>query len=365
MELTARQIAEFLEGKVEGDPETTVSEFAKIEEGKPGALSFLSNPKYEHFLYTTESSIVLLNHDVKLAQEVKATLVRVDDAYGSLARLLNLLEAQKPRRKGIHPLACVEGSACIGEDVYIGPFAYVGEDAVVADRAQIYPHCFVGDRAKVGASTVLYPGVCLYADCELGARLIVHAGAVIGADGFGFAPQKDGTYVKIPQMGNVVIGDDVEIGANTTVDRAAMGATKVGRGTKLDNLVQVAHNVQIGEDTVIASQSGIAGSTKLGSRIMFGGQVGVVGHIEIADDVKIGAQTGINNSITKAGATLMGYPAMPIRDFYRSSAVFRRLPDLSADVDRLKEQLAALEARLQAAGAEAPGEASSGEGGPQ
>ncbi len=357
MELTASQIAEFLEGRVEGNPDTTVSEFAKIEEGKPGALSFLSNPKYEHFIYTTESSIVLLNHDVKLEKEVKATLVRVDDAYGSLARLLTLVEAQKPRRKGVHPLACVEESATIGEDVYIGPFAYVGEDAVVEDNAQIYPHCFVGDRVKVGRYTVLHAGVRLYADCEVGADAIIHAGAVIGADGFGFAPQKDGTYVKIPQMGNVVIEDDVEIGANVTIDRAAMGATKIGRGTKIDNLVQVAHNVQIGEDTVIASQSGIAGSTKLGNRVMLGGQVGVVGHIEIADEVKIGAQAGISNSISKPGAALMGAPGMPIRDFYKSSAVFRRLPDLSADVDRLKRQLATLEAQLQAAVSDEPDEA--------
>ncbi len=205
------------------------------------------------------------------------------------------------------------------------------------DHAQIFPHCYVGDRSRIGASTILYSGVKVYDDCELGADVIVHAGAVIGADGFGFAPQADGSYVKIPQMGNVVIEDDVEVGANTTVDRAAMGATRVRRGTKLDNLVQVAHNVQIGEDTVIAAQSGIAGSTKVGSRCMFGGQVGLVGHIEIADGVKIGAQTGVSNSVRKSGVDLMGTPAMPLRDFYKSSAIFRRLPELSIDVDRLKK----------------------------
>lgn len=338
MKLTAAQIAEYLGGVVEGRPEEEVYDFAKIEDGGTGKLSFLSNPKYEHFIYTTKSSVVLVNKEFKATAPIAATLVRVDDAYGALAKLLALAKSQTPRRRGIHPQAVIEPSATIGEDVYIGAFVYVGEGAVVEDGVELYPQVYVGDNARVGAQSTLFSGVKIYNDCEVGARCILHSGAVIGADGFGFAPQPDGSYVKIAQMGNVVIGDEVEIGANTTIDRAAMGATRVGRGTKLDNLVQVAHNVVIGEDTVIAAQTGIAGSTKIGSRCKIGGQVGFVGHIEIADDVSIGAQAGILNSVNSAKDVLMGSPAMPVRDFYRSSAIFRHLPELSADVDKLKRR---------------------------
>lgn len=338
MKLTAAQIAEYLGGVVEGRPEEEVYDFAKIEDGATGRLSFLSNPKYEHFIYTTKSSVVLVNREFKAEAPISATLVRVDDAYGSLARLLELVKSQTPRRHGIHPQSVVEPTATIGAGVYIGAFVYVGAGAVVEDGVELYPQVYIGDNARIGAGSTLYAGVKVYNDCEIGERCILHAGAVIGADGFGFAPQPDGHYVKIAQMGNVVIGDDVEIGANTTVDRAAMGATRVGRGTKIDNLVQVAHNVVIGEDTVIAAQTGIAGSTKVGARCKIGGQVGMVGHIEIADDVSIGAQAGILNSVSSSKDALMGSPAMPIRDFFRSFAIFRHLPDLSADVDKLKRR---------------------------
>lgn len=338
MKLTAAQIAEYLGGVVEGRPEEEVHDFAKIEDGAAGHLSFLSNPKYEHFIYTTKSSIVLVNREFKAEAPIAATLVRVDDAYGALAKLLELVKSQTPRRKGIHPRAVIEPTATIGEDVYVGAFAYVGAGAVVEEGVELYPQVYLGDNTRVGALSTLYAGVKVYSDCEIGARCIIHSGAVIGADGFGFAPQQDGSYVKIAQMGNVVIGDDVEIGANTTVDRAAMGATRVGRGSKIDNLVQVAHNVTIGEDTVVAAQTGIAGSTKVGARCKIGGQVGIVGHIEIADEVSIGAQAGILNSVSSSRDVLMGSPAMSMRDFYRSSAIFRRLPELSADVDKLKRR---------------------------
>jgi len=337
MELTALAIAEYLGGTVEGDPKATVSEFAKIEEATPGSLSFLSNPKYEHYLYTTKATVVLVNRDLKLEKPVEPTLVRVDDSYGALAKLLQLANAQQPRKQGIHPLACVEKSATLGQGVYIGPYVYVGEEAVVEDNAQIYPHSFIGDRARVGEGTTIYAGVKIYQDCEVGRNCIVHAGVVIGADGFGFAPQPDGSYNKIPQMGNVIVADNVEIGANTTIDRAAMGATRIAEGVKLDNLIQVAHNVEIGEHTVIAAQCGIAGSTKVGKHCMFGGQVGLVGHIEITDGVQIGAQTGVSNSIRKADEPIMGYPAMPLRLFYRTSAIVRRLPEMVAELERIKK----------------------------
>lgn len=342
-------IAAYLEGYVEGDSNARVSEFAKIEEGKEGDLSFLSNPKYEHYLYTTGSSIVLVNRDLRLKQPVHSTLIRVDDSYGALAKLLTYIESQRPKKRGIHPLACVEESAKVGRDVYVGPFAYVGEGAIIEDEVQIYPHTYIGDLVHVKAQSILYAGVKVYAKCEIGERVIVHAGAVIGSDGFGFAPDKDGRFSKIPQIGNVIVGNDCEIGANTTIDRAASGATRINDNVKLDNLIQIAHNVEVGSNTVMAAQSGVAGSTKVGKNCMFGGQVGLVGHIEIADGVQIGAQAGISNSIRSAKEPLMGSPAMPVHDFYKSSALFRRFPEfneelvrLRAEVNSLKDALAAL-----------------------
>lgn len=342
-------IAAYLEGEVEGNPNTRVSDFAKIEEGKEGNLSFLSNPKYEHYLYTTGSSIVLVNRDLKLKQPVQATLVRVEDSYGALAKLLTYIESQRPKKRGIHPLSFVEESARVGRDVYIGPFVYVGEGAIIEDEVQLYPHTYIGDLVHVKTQSILYAGVKVYTKCEIGERVIIHAGAVIGSDGFGFAPGKDGRFAKIPQIGNVIIGNDCEIGANTTIDRAASGATRINDNVKLDNLIQIAHNVEVGSNTVMAAQSGVAGSTKVGKNCMFGGQVGLVGHIEIADGVQIGAQAGISNSIRSAKDPLMGSPAMPVHDFYKSSALFRRFPEfneellrLCAEVNALKEDLASL-----------------------
>lgn len=337
MKLTAREIAEYLGGTVEGDPNCEVHDFAKIEAGQPGMVSFLSNPKYEHYIYSTKSSIVLVNKGFQATAPIAATLVRVEDSYGALAQLLTLVASQMPRKKGIHPRAVVEPSASIGKDVYIGALAYVGENAVIGDYAQIYPQVYVGDNAHIGSETTLYAGVRIYNECEVGDRCILHAGAVIGADGFGFAPQGDGSYTKIPQLGNVVIGNDVEIGANTCIDRAAMGATTVAEGVKLDNLVQIAHNVSIGSHTVMASQCGVAGSTKVGKHCVFGGQVGLVGHIAIADGVQIGAQAGVLNSVKTNKENLIGSPTMPVRDFFRSMAIFRQLPHLANDIYSLKK----------------------------
>ncbi|MGP1362708.1 MAG: UDP-3-O-(3-hydroxymyristoyl)glucosamine N-acyltransferase [Bacteroides sp.] len=347
MELTAAMIADYLGGDVEGDPTTRVSEFAKIEEGTTGNLSFLSNPKYEHYLYTTESSIVLVNRTLKLKHPVKATLIRVDDSYGSLAKLLTYIESQRPRKKGIHPTAIIEESATIGREVYIGPYVYVGENAIIEDYVQLFPHTFVGDMVRIGTQSILYAGVKVYTKCEVGERCIIHAGAVIGSDGFGFARDADQKFTKIPQMGNVIVGNDCEIGANTTIDRAASGATRLNDNIKLDNLVQIAHNVEIGENTVMAAQTGIAGSTKVGKNCMFGGQVGIVGHVTITDGVQIGAQAGISNSIRNAKDPLMGTPAMPVHEFYKSSVLFRRFPEFNDEITRLRNEVDKLQTALQ------------------
>jgi len=347
MELTAAMIATYLGGEVEGDPSVRVVEFAKIEDGVAGNLSFLSNPKYEHYLYTTGSSVVLVNRDLKLKQPVKPTLVRVDDSYGALAKLLTYIESQRPKKKGIHPTAVVEESATIGRNVYIGPYAYIGEGAIIEDDVQIYPHVYVGDMVRIKSQTILYAGVKIYAKCEVGERTIIHAGAVIGSDGFGFAQDTDGRFIKIPQIGNVIVGDDCEIGANTTVDRAASGSTRIHDNVKIDNLVQIAHNVVVGSNTVMAAQSGVAGSTKVGRNCMFGGQVGLVGHIEIADGVQFGAQSGVTNSVRSAKEPLMGTPAMPMHDFYKSAAHFRRFPEFSDEILRLRNELNELRAALQ------------------
>ena len=282
MEFSAKQIAEFLQGRVEGNPEATVNSFAKIEEGRPGAISFLSNPKYTHYLYDTRSTIVLVNDDVALEHPVSATLIRVKNAYESVARLLQLYESMKPRKTGIDPQAFISPTAQIGKDCYIGAFAYIGDHAVVGDGCQIYPQAYVGDGVCLGNQCLIYPHVTIYHDCRLGNSVTLHAGCVIGADGFGFAPGADG-YDKIPQIGIVTIEDTVEIGANTCVDRSTMGSTYVRKGVKLDNLVQIAHNTDIGENTVMSAQVGIAGSTKVGQWCMFGGQVGVAGHITVGD----------------------------------------------------------------------------------
>ena len=291
MEFSAKQIAEYIHGTIIGDENATVHTFAKIEEGIAGALSFLSNPKYTHYIYNTQSSIVLVNKDFEPEHEIKATLIKVDNAYESLAKLMMLYEASLPKKQGIDPLASVATNAKIGNNVYIGAFACIEEGAEIGDNTYIHPHVTVGCNAKVGANTILYPNVTIYHDCRVGNNCILHAGSVIGADGFGFAPTENG-YEKIPQIGIAILEDDVEIGANTCVDRATMGATIIRKGVKLDNLIQIAHNVEVGSHTVMASQVGIAGSTKIGERCTFAGQVGVAGHITIGDHVTVGGTIG-------------------------------------------------------------------------
>ncbi|MCJ7446729.1 MAG: UDP-3-O-(3-hydroxymyristoyl)glucosamine N-acyltransferase [Bacteroidales bacterium] len=345
MEFTAAIIAGFLKGEIEGNPETVVYTVAKIEEGQEGALSFLANPKYEQYLYTTRSSVVLVNKSFVPSTSVKVTLIRVDDAYEAFASLLRLVDQSRPRKKGIHPTAVIEPTAKIGSDVYIGPYSYIGENCYLGNGCAIYPHVYVGDNTRIGKNSTLNPGVKIYHDCVLGENCTIHAGTVIGSDGFGFAPQSETEFMKIPQIGNVVIEDNVEIGANVAIDRATMGSTIIRRGVKLDNLIQIGHNVEVGENTVIAGQTGIAGSTKIGKNCMFGGQVGIVGHLKIADGTKIGAQSGVPGDIKKENSILTGSPAIEHRDFLRSSIIFRKLPDLKMKVDNLEKDLVSLKGK--------------------
>ena len=344
MEFSAKQIAEFIQGTIVGDENATVHTFAKIEEGMPGAISFLSNPKYTHYIYDTQSSIVLVNKDFTPEKEVKATLIKVDNAYESLAKLLNLYEMSKPKKTGIDPLAYIAPTAKIGENTYIGPFACVGDNAVIGDNTSLHPHATVGSGAKVGSDCILYPHATVYHDCRIGNGCILHAGSVIGADGFGFAPSPEG-YEKIPQIGIVILEDNVEIGANTCIDRATMGATVIHKGVKLDNLIQIAHNVEVGSNTVMASQVGIAGSTKVGEWCMFGGQVGLAGHIKVGDKVNCGAQSGIANN-TKSGSTIMGSPAFEVKGFMKSSAAFKKLPEIYLELNAMKKELEELKKQL-------------------
>lgn len=340
MEFSAKQIAEYLGGTVEGDENASVKTFAKIEEGVKGAISFLANMHYAHYLYTTESSIVLVNKDFVPEHELKATLIRVDNAYEAIARLLTLYQSTMQKRKGIHPLACVAESAQVGEDSYVGPFAYIGENAVVGKGCQIYSGVVIEERAVVGDDCLFYPNVSVYHDCKIGNRVTLHSGCVIGADGFGFAPAADG-YEKIPQIGIVTIEDDVEIGANTCVDRSTMGSTYIRKGVKLDNLVQIAHNCEVGSNTVMSAQVGVAGSTKIGQWCMFGGQVGIAGHIVIGDRVLSGAQAGIvgNRDVRKGHVTVQGSPAIDAKDFMRSSVVFKYLPEMRKEIESLKKEI--------------------------
>ena len=344
MEFSAKQIAEFIQGTIVGDENATVYTFAKIEEGIPGAISFLSNPKYTPYIYDTQSSIVLVNNDFVPEKEVKATLIKVNNAYESLAKLLNLYEMSKPKKTGIDPLAYIAPTAKIGENVYIAPFACVGDNAEIGDNTSLHPHATVGSGAKIGHDCILYPNVTVYHDCRVGNHCILHAGSVVGADGFGFAPSPEG-YEKIPQIGIVVLENNVEIGANTCIDRATMGATIIRKGVKLDNLIQIAHNVEVGSHTVMASQVGIAGSTKVGEWCMFGGQVGVAGHIKVGNKVNMGAQSGVHSSI-KDGEALIGTPPMPLKSYFKSSAVFRKLPDMYLELNSLKKEIEELKKQL-------------------
>ena len=338
MEFTAKQIAEFVQGRVEGDENATVNTFAKIEEGVPGAISFLSNPKYTHYIYETKSSIVLINEDVVLDGTVGATLIRVKNAYECVAKLLQLYESMKPRKTGIDEKASISSKATIGKEVYIGPFAVVGDGAVIGDGTQIYPHTVIGDGVTVGEKCLIYPNVTIYQGCKLGNNVTIHAGSVIGADGFGFAPNTEG-YDKIPQIGIVIIEDDVEIGANTCIDRSTMGQTIIRKGVKLDNLIQVAHNCEIGENTVMSAQAGMAGSTKIGAWCMVGGQAGFAGHIQIADKTFIGAQCGVIKNTKGNGESLIGSPAMDPKMFFKAKAVYPKLPDMYRQIAALQKEI--------------------------
>ena len=342
MEFSAAQIAGFLKGEIEGDPETVVHTIAKIEEGHKGALSFLANPKYEHFIYSTKSSIVLVNKSFVPTSKVEATLIRVDNAYEAFASLMRLVDQSRPRKKGIHPTAVIEPTASIGKDVYIGPYSYIGDNCVVGDNCSIYPQVFIGDNTRIGPACTLNPGVKIYHDCVIGEGCIIHAGSVIGSDGFGFAPQSENEFMKIPQLGNVILEDHVEIGANTTIDRATMGSTIIRRGVKLDNLVQIGHNVEVGENTVMAAQTGIAGSSKVGKNCMFAGQVGIAGHLKIADGTKLGAQSGVSGNIKHENMVFTGYPAIDHRNFLKSSVIFKSLPELRMKLDTLEKALRSL-----------------------
>ena len=338
MEFTAKQIAELTGGRVEGNEQAAVSTFAKIEEGHEGAISFLSNPKYTHFLYDTKSTIVLVDETLELEHPVSATLIRVKSAYEAVGRLLQLYEQMKPRKTGVDPLAFVSPKATIGKDVYIGAFACIGDGTVIGDGTQVYPHVVVGDGVTIGQQCLLYPNVTIYQGCRLGNRVTIHAGSVIGADGFGFAPNQEG-YDKIPQIGIVVIEDDVEIGANTCVDRSTMGQTVIRHGVKLDNLIQVAHNCEVGENTVMSAQVGLAGSTKIGSWCMVGGQAGFAGHIQVADKTFVGAQCGVISNTKGQGEQLIGSPAMDPKQFFRSMAVVKRLPEIYRELNELKKRV--------------------------
>lgn len=345
MEFTAEQIANVIGGRVEGNKDAKVHTFAKIEEGTEGAISFLSNPKYTHYLYNTKSSIVIVNEDLELEKDVDTTLIRVKNAYESIAKLLQIYEASKPKKTGVAPQAYIAPSAKLGNNCYVGPFAYVGEGAKIGDGCQIYPHAVIGDNVKVGTNCIFYPNTTIYQGCKIGNNVTIHAGSVIGADGFGFAPGADG-YDKIPQIGIVVIEDNVEIGANTCVDRSTIGATVIHKGVKLDNLVQVAHNVEIGENTVMSAQVGIAGSTKVGSWCMFGGQVGLAGHITIGNKTFLGAQSGVPGSL-KGGEELIGTPPMNPRAYFKSQAIFRRLPDMYKDLNDAKKKIEELNEKIK------------------
>lgn len=347
MEFSAQQIADFIHGTVEGDPTVKVANFSKIEEGAPGTISFLANPKYSQFIYDSNASIILVNNDFAPEKEIKATLIRVENAYESLAMLMSLAQQAMQRKTGISDKAFISSTAEIGDGAYIEPFVYIGDGVKIGQNVSIYANANIGDNVKIGDNATIFAGVNIYQQCVIGNRCTLHAGSVVGSDGFGFAPSEDGDYKKIPQIGNVVLEDNVEIGANTTIDRATMGSTVIRKGVKIDNLVQIAHNVEIGENTVIASQTGISGSTKVGKQCMIAGQVGIAGHIQIADGTKFGAQSGVPNNIKQPGQTYMGYPAVPANLFHRVAVVQKNLPELYKTVYDLQRKLAQLEEKLK------------------
>lgn len=335
MEFTAEQIALWLNGELIGDSNAPVNRLSKIEEGETGSLSFLSNPKYNQYIYDTEASVVIVNESFEPEKEIKTTIIKVEDAYASFATILQKYdEARKNNKIGISPAAHIDPSATIGKDVYIGEFVVVGADTIIGDRVKLYPQVYIGENVTIGDDTLLLPGSKVMHDCIIGKECTMHPGAIIGSDGFGFAPQQDDDFRKIPQIGNVILEDRVDIGSNSTIDRATMGSTIIRKGVKLDNMVQIAHNVEIGENTVMAAFSGISGSTKIGKNCMFGGQIGVAGHLNIADGVKLAAQSGVAANINKPNSVEMGSPSYSHRDFLLSYVYFRKFPQL---VDRIKK----------------------------
>ncbi len=340
MQFTANQIATLLGGHVEGDPDVLVNQLAKIEEGILGSLAFLSNPKYEHFLYQTNASAVIVNEDLQLQKAVDTTLIRVKDAYLAFSELLKIYHKLRNERNGVEQPSFIHESVTVGADFYLGAFSYIGRDVKIGNNVKVYPQVYIGDGVVIGDNSILFPGVKVYYDCRVGANVVLHSGVVVGSDGFGFAPQKDGTYSKVPQIGNVIIHDDVEVGANTVIDRATLGSTVISKGVKLDNLIQVAHNVEIGANTVVAAQTGISGSTKVGEQVILGGQVGIVGHIQIASGSQVQAQSGVNRSIALENKKWGGSPAMPYSSNLRSQVLYGKLP-------ALEQRLAELEARLK------------------
>ena len=343
MQFSAAQIALIINGKVEGDPSVAVASFGKIEEAVNGQLAFLANPKYEDYLYTTEASVIIVNEALEIKQGLTATLIKVPDAYTAFATLLRKYQEMMTQQlTGIQQPSFISPTAKIGENVFIGAFAYIGDHAEIGDNAKIFPQAYIGNNAKIGQYSILHPGVKIYHDCIIGNNVIIHAGTVIGSDGFGFAPQADGTYNKVPQIGNVVIEDHVEIGSNASIDRATMGSTIIHSGAKLDNLIQIAHNVEVGQHTVIAAQAGVSGSTKIGNNVMIGGQAGIVGHISIADGVKINAQSGVSKSISNPNSAVTGSPAYEYGSALRSQAVSRKLPDLEKRIKELEKILSQL-----------------------
>jgi len=337
MQFTAQQISDLINGRIEGDPEVAVFEMSKIEEAQTGSISFLANPKYETFLYTSNASIVIINEDQVLKQAVKPTLIRVKNAYTAFSILLDAYNQIRLNKQGIEEPSFIHPTASIGKKAYIGAFSYIGPGVKVGDNCKIYPHSYIGDQVSIADDCTIYAGVKIYFDCILGNRVVVHSGAVIGSDGFGFAPQEDGTYKKVSQIGNVIIGDDVEIGANTTIDRATLGSTRIQNGVKLDNLIQLAHNVEIGANTVVAAQTGISGSTKIAENVIIGGQVGVAGHISIAKGSQIQAQSGINRSIVVTDKKWAGTPASSYSSQMRIQVTLQRLPEMEKRILELEK----------------------------
>ncbi|TRX42856.1 UDP-3-O-(3-hydroxymyristoyl)glucosamine N-acyltransferase [Flavobacterium restrictum] len=338
MKFTAEQIAAVLEGEVVGDPNAQVGRFSKIEEATEGAIAFLSNPKYTPYIYSTKASITIVNSSFEAEAPLTTTLIKVADAYASFTKLLQYYDQSKNEKNGIEQPSVLPASTQYGANLYLGSFSYVGNAVVLGNNVKIYPNCFIGDNVAIGDNVVIFAGAKVYSDCIIGNNCVIHSGAVIGADGFGFAPNPDGTYTKIPQIGNVILEDNVDIGANTTIDRATMGSTIIRQGVKLDNQIQIAHNVEIGENTVIAAQTGVAGSTKIGKNGMIGGQVGIAGHLAIGDNVRIQAQSGVGKNI-KDDEVLQGSPTFGYNDFSKSYVHFKNLPKIVAELEELKKQI--------------------------